>query len=173
LQGREAHSSTALEIVVQVAAEATAQGLEQAEKPAIGAALQEDAVEPIVQLYAGGDVAPSLLQAPDDLAKAAELIVGRLRGLVEGEGLEGCEDGADLPELGSGHRGQPKASAGLSGEHPLAGQPDEGLPDRSAADPELGGDGSVAELGACGEASALNALQELKIDLIAEGIANY
>jgi hypothetical protein len=156
--------------VVQVAAETPAQGLEQSEQPAIGAALQEDAMKLIVQLHAGGDVASSLLQAPDDLAQAAELNVGRLGGLVEGQGFQRGEDRADVSQLNRGHLGQAKAAARLSGEHTLAGEPDEGFADWSAADAEFRGDGCVAELGSRGEASALNALEELEIDLVTERV---
>ena len=100
-----------------------------------------------------------------------ELRLGaRLGGLVEREGLERGEDRADLPELGRGRGGPAGTASRLGGQQAFAGEPEQGLADRSSADAQLGGDGGVAQLGAGGDGAALNALQDLEIHLFAERV---
>ena len=63
----------------------------------------------------------------------------------------------------------PEPSADLGVQGPFPGEADERLADRSAAHPELPRDVGIADAAAWGDGAALNALQQVEIDLIPEG----
>jgi hypothetical protein len=87
LKGRKTHSATPLEIAVQVAPQAPTQGPYETEQAAVGAGFEEDPVEFVVQLDAGGDISPGLLQTVDYSGQSLLLGGAGLR-LLQRERLE-------------------------------------------------------------------------------------
>ena len=65
----------------------------------------------VVQLDAGIDVAPGLLQAPRHRAQAGEALGGKVGNEVEGERLEHGQNSAHLPQLIGGQRADPEPAA--------------------------------------------------------------
>jgi hypothetical protein len=168
LKAGEAHAAPSLEVVVEIAPQRAAKSSDEGEEPSVGTVLQEDSMKLVVELDTAGDVAPGLFQAPDDIGEPVQsrrIWRGRL---VERERLEGGENGPDLTELGPIEGGQAESPAGLRGKQPFTGEAQECFPHRGPADPELAGDGGIADSGPAGDRSLLNALQDLKIDLLPE-----
>jgi hypothetical protein len=159
------------EVVVEIAPEGPAQRAGQIEQPAVGAVLQQDPVEVVVELDAAGDVAASLLQPVNDAGQAIEPLTTGLGGLVERQRLQGSEDRSDLAQLGRIEWSKTEPPAGLRRQEALPGETQHGFADRRPADAQFDRDGNVTELDARDQESTLNALQDLKIDLLAEGSA--
>jgi hypothetical protein len=168
LETGEAHAPASLEVVVEIASQRPAKSSDEGEQPAVGAVLQQDTMELLVELDTPGDVTPGLLQPPDDVGETLE--AGRIRGgrLVERERLERGEDGADLAKLGPVEGGEAESSARLRRQQSFAGETEKGFPHGGAADPELAGDGGIANPRSAGDGALLNALKDLEIDLVAE-----
>ena len=123
----------------------------------------------VVQLDAGIDVTPGLLQAPRHRAQVGEALGGKVGNEVEGERLEHGQNGAHLPQLLGGQRPDPEPAADFGFQGALPGQADQGLPDGVRLTPScLAMSVSRIRLPGVMDA-ALNALQEIEIDLISEG----
>ena len=74
----------------------------------------------------------------------------------------------DLPELGGIEGPHPEAAAHGWLQDALPGQPEQGLADGRSADAELGGEVDVADAGAGREVAAMDAIEDLAIDLVAK-----
>ena len=112
----------------------------------------------VVQLDAGIDVSPGLLEAAGHRRQAGETLGGKFGNQIEREWLEHGQDGAHFTQLLGSQRTDSEPSSYLCVEGALPGQPDQGLTDRGAADAQLLGNVSVADAAARGEGSALNSL---------------
>ncbi len=167
-QGGEGETARVAHICVEVAAGDLAQGADQLEQAPVGAVLEQDAVPLVLQLQAAMGIAAGLLEPAVDLPQALEALRGWGRGEPQGERLERAEDRTDLPDFGGIEPTDPEPPSLAGFQHPFADQPEERFADRGPADAELGGEGDIAHAGAGGQVAALDALEYLAIDLIAE-----
>src|SRR4051794_18144945 len=123
----------------------------------------------VVELDAGVDVPPGLLQAPGYVGQLFEPLRGKGGNEVEGEGLEKGQNGADFTQLIGSQRPDPEAPShfGVQGAFPR--QTNQCLPDRCSANAELLCDLAVPDAATRCKSAALNAFQQIEIDLIPQG----
>lgn len=113
-------------------------------------------------------IAPGQGQLPVYLSQPGQPVGRNPARELQGQTLERGENGASLPHLDSIEAADAEPASHVRLEHTLADQAEEGLPDRSSADPELGGNLGVPHTGAGGEVPPMDAFGELAIDLIPE-----
>jgi hypothetical protein len=166
--GREREAAGGSHIGGEVSAGHLSEPHDEFEQPPIGAAGQQHPMPFVLEVEAGSHVAPGVFQRAVELGQVIEAFAREIGGELESQGLQGSEDGADLPDLVAAERAKPEAAPHVGLEHPVAGEAEEGLAHRRPADAELGSESGIADAHTRCEFSAVNAIEEVAVDLVAE-----
>jgi hypothetical protein len=146
---------------------------DQVEQAAVGAVAEEDTMPFVLEVEAPGHVAPGLLEPPVDLAQALQPLLGWRGREPEGEGLQGAEEIADLPELYRVERADPEAATHGGLEDAFARQSEQGLPNGGATDAQTSGQLGIADSRTGGKLSGVDAAEDEAVGLIPEGHTRY
>ena len=173
MKRRKAHAAGLPEIGVLVPAGYQAEGGDEIEEPAVGAALEQYPVPLLVQLDRGVDVSAGPFQPPGKVGEEIQAFRREISREPKRQRLELREDGADIPELATLEWPHPEPAAGVRVQQAVLRQAEKRFADRRAADAELGGESGVADSCAGREFPVLNEQEELLMDLMAERVSGY
>jgi hypothetical protein len=122
----------------------------------------------LVQIDAAIHVAPGGRQLPVDLTQTRQPFRRDVAGEIEGQPFQGGEDRTALPHLGRVQRPYAEAAAHIGLENTFPGQPQQGLADGCAANPQLGREIGVADPAGRGKVSPLVPGEDGVVDLVAK-----
>ena len=171
MKRRKAHAAGLPEIGVLVPAGYQAEGGDEVEEPAVGAALEQYPVPLLVQLDRGVHVSAGPFEAPRKIGEAIQAFRREISREPKRQRLELREDGADIPELATLERPHPEPAPGVRVQHTVVRQAEKRFADRRATDPELEGERGVADSSPGRELSALDEQEELLMDLVTERVS--
>src|SRR6185295_19290371 len=157
----------------QVAPGDLAQGLDELEHPAIGAALEQYLVPLVLQIETARGVPTDSLEAAVDVAEPSQPLGGGAGREAQSQRFEDAQNDPGFAELHRIQRSDPKPATRARLDDSFADQAKQGLADGRAADAELGGELGIAKAEAGGEVTALDAGEDLAVDLIPECNSRY
>jgi hypothetical protein len=172
-QGGEGETAGIAHVGGEVTAGHLAKRGNEIEEPDVRTPLEQDPVPVVLEVESGCDVPAGLLDAPIHLGHAVQLLRGRFGRKPQGQGLERAEDGAHLADLVGVEGSDPEAAAHRALEDPVTGQAEQRFADGRATDAKLGGEIGIAKPGTGWDLPALDAVEELAADLVAEWDAGY
>ncbi len=167
-QGGQGHPLRVPEVGGEIPARDLSQARDQIEKPAIGTTLEKDSMPLVFEIHGQSLVAAGMLQSAVDLPQPVELIAGKVWRQLEGEGFQHPKDLSYAADFRGVEGRNSESPSDIRLEDPFSGQANERFADGCSADAQGGCEGGVSEAGSGDVVTAVDAVEDPAVDLIAE-----
>lgn len=166
--GGKCHSARLPEVAAHIPAGNLPKLGDHGQQAAVGTSLKESAVPLFVQRNTAVSVAPGECQLAIDLAQPGQPLGWNLAGELQCQPLQRRQDGAGLTHLGRVQAADTEPAAHVRLQDAFTDQPEQCFADRRPADAQLDGNLGVAHPRAGRELAAVDAVEQLAVDLVTQ-----